>query len=99
MSGGLSRFEVVGNATRATAFIFRDVTGRAEKQYSLKANATEVGSILIYSINGDADHLVGIVPSGRPPVTTAIYVRDERPSRYIATGSVFFQQNSGSGGE
>ncbi|RYP49407.1 hypothetical protein DL768_004880 [Monosporascus sp. mg162] len=95
--GGLSRFKVVENDTRAISFIFKDTTGGAEKQYSLKVKAADVGEILIYSNDGDAYHLVGIMPSGGPPVTTAIYVRDEKSGVYIATGSVFFQWNSGSG--
>ncbi|KAF2962745.1 hypothetical protein GQX73_g10826 [Xylaria multiplex] len=93
---GLSRFKVVDNDTRAITFIFKDATGGADKQYSLKLNAADVGTILIYSNDGDDYHLVGIMPSGGPPVVTAIYVRDESTGVYIATGSVFFQWNSAS---
>jgi hypothetical protein len=97
--GGLSRFKVVDDDTRAISFVFKDATGGSDKQYSLKVNAADVGSILIYSNDGDVFHLVGIMPSGGPPVTTAIYVRDEKSGGYIATGSVYFQWNSGTGGE
>jgi hypothetical protein len=97
--GGLSRFKVVDSDTRAVLFNFKDVTGGADKQYSLKLNAADVGSILIYSNDGDDYYLVGIMPSGGPPVTTAIYVRDEKSGVYTAIGSVFYQWNSGSGRE
>jgi hypothetical protein len=92
--GGLSRFKVVDSDTRAIAFIFNDATGGSNKQYSLKVNAADVGSVTVYSNEGDDYHLVGTMPSGGPPVTTAIYVRDEKSGGYIATGSVFFQWNS-----
>lgn len=92
--GGLSRFRVVDNDTRAISFIFKDATGGSDKQYSLKVDARDVGAVTLYSNDGDEYGLVGILPAGGPPVTTAIYVRDEKSGVYIAVGSVFFQWNS-----
>ncbi|KAK3952313.1 membrane binding-domain-containing protein [Pseudoneurospora amorphoporcata] len=91
--GGLSRFTVVDNDTRAISFLFKDATGGADKQYSLKVDARDVGTVTLYSNSGDQYGLVGILPAGGPPVTTAIYVRDEKSGVYVAIGSVFFQWN------
>lgn len=91
---GLSCFVVVDGDTRAIAFLFKDATGGADRQYSLTVNAADVGEVKIYSNDGDDYRVVGLMPSGGPPVTTAIYVRDEKSGGYIATGSVFFQWSS-----
>lgn len=91
---GLSRFIVVDGNTRAIAFLFKDDTGGADRQYSLTVKAADVGDVIIYSNNGDDYSLVGLMPPDGPPVTTAIYVRDENSGVYIATGSVYFKWNS-----
>lgn len=92
--GGLSRFRVVDDDTRAISFLFKDTTGGENRQYSLKVDARDVGAVTLYStIEEDQYGLVGILPAGGPPVTTAVYVRDERSGVYIATGSVFFKWN------
>ncbi|RYP56397.1 hypothetical protein DL770_010837 [Monosporascus sp. CRB-9-2] len=97
--GGLSRFKVVEDDTRAIAFKFRDATGGGQRQYSLKIDAADVGAITLYAPD-DADdgewNLVGTIREAGPPVTTAVYIRDERSGVYVAVGSVFFQWNSGS---
>lgn len=93
--GGLTRFKVLSEDTRVIAFQFKDSTGGAARRYSLKVNAADIGEILIHSNDGDEFKLVGTMPEGGPPVTTAIYVRDEQTGVYIATGSVFFQWNPG----
>jgi len=94
--GGLSRFQVVSHNTRAISFLFQDATGGAEKQYSLKVDARDVGTVVLYSApDDDGDYgLVGIMPKDGPPVTTAIFVRDEHSGIYIAVGSVYFKWNS-----
>lgn len=97
--GGLSRFIVVNEDTRAIAFLFKDATGGKDRQYSLKVDAADVGTVTMYSNDGEDYRLVGIIPAGGPPVTTAIYVRDEHSGVYIAIGSVFFQWNSKIGGK
>lgn len=94
---GLSCFLVVDGNTRAIGFLFKDATGGADRQYSLKVDAADVGDGTVYSNDGDQYTLVGLMPEGGPPVTTAIYVRDEKSGVYIATGSVFFQWNSKTG--
>ncbi|KAK4187680.1 membrane binding-domain-containing protein [Podospora australis] len=91
---GLSRFRVVSSDTRAISFIFKDSTDGDPKQYSLKVDARDVGSVLILSDDGEGYRLVGILPSGGPPITTGIYVRDEKSKVYIATGSIYFQWNA-----
>ncbi|KAJ4379037.1 hypothetical protein N0V85_008909 [Neurospora sp. IMI 360204] len=91
--GGLSRFKVVDDDTRAISFLFKDSTGGKDKQYSLKVDARDVGAVTLYSNSGDEYGLVGILPAGGPPVTTAVYVRDESSGVYLAVGSVFFQWN------
>lgn len=89
--GGLSRFAVTAINDRAISFLFKDATGGDERQYSLKINAAEVGEALLYSNVDDEYRLVGIMPDNGPPVTTAIYLRDEYSGVYIAVGSIFFQ--------
>ncbi|KAK3347828.1 Beta/Gamma crystallin-domain-containing protein [Neurospora tetraspora] len=98
--GGLSRFKVVDDDTRAISFLFKDATGGDEKQYSLKVDARDVGTVMLYSTTKDGGEygLVGILPAGGPPVTTAIYVRDEHSGGYLCVGSVFFQWNEESKG-
>ncbi|RYO74129.1 hypothetical protein DL766_005564 [Monosporascus sp. MC13-8B] len=95
--GGLTRFKVVEDDTRAVAFKFRDATGGGQRQYSLKIDAADVGAITLYAPD-DADdgkwNLVGTIREEGPPVTTAVYIRDERSGVYIAVGSVFFQWNT-----
>ncbi|KAL2131686.1 hypothetical protein VTI74DRAFT_4729 [Chaetomium olivicolor] len=94
--GGLSRFKVVEGNTRAVAFAFKDATGGKKRQYSLKVEARDVGTVTLYSGEegegeGTEYRLVGIMPEGGPPVTTALYVRDESSGAYVALGSVYFQ--------
>lgn len=91
--GGLSQFMVIDADTRAIAFLFRDATGGADRQYSLKVDAHDVGEVTMFSNDGDEHRLAGLMPAGGPPVTTAIYVRDEKSGVYIATRSVFFKWN------
>ncbi|KAJ4289953.1 hypothetical protein N0V88_006751 [Collariella sp. IMI 366227] len=83
--------------TRAVAFAFKDATGGKKKQYSLKVEAREVGTVTIYPGKRqrarEEYRLVGIMPEGGPPVTTAVYVRDEASGAYVALGSVYFQWN------
>jgi hypothetical protein len=94
--GGLSRFEVVDGNTRAISFLFKDATGGKPKQYSLKVDAADVGTVTLYSDEDDNYRLVGIMPENGPPVTTALYIRDESTGVYIAIGSVYFQWDSSS---
>lgn len=94
--GGLSRFKVIGNDTRVIAFKFTDKTGGVPKQYSLKLNAADVGEKLIYSDDGDDFKLVGTIGESGPPVTTAIYIRNEHNGQYLDAGSIFFQWNKNS---
>lgn len=91
---GLSCFMVVEGDTHVIAFLFKDATGGADRQYSLEVKAKDVGDVTMYSNDGDQYHVVGLMPSGGQPVTTAIYVRDENPGVYIANGSVYFEWNS-----
>jgi hypothetical protein len=92
--GGLSTFRVVDGNTRAISFLFKDATGAPAKRYSLQLNAADVGSVKLYSNEDETYRLVGIMPDSGPPVTTAVYVRDESSGVYITQGSVFFQWNS-----
>lgn len=90
---GLSCFMVVSGDTRAIAFLFKDATGGADRQYSLTVDAHGVGEVKMYSNDGDEYRVAGLMPANGPPVTTAIYVRDENSGVYIATGSVYFKWN------
>jgi hypothetical protein len=91
--GGLSRFKVIRDTTLPIAVRLEDLTGGQNRQYSLKVDSFEVGQALVYS--GDPEYgLVGIMPEDGPPVTTAIYVRDEQSGNYVATGAVHFAWNS-----
>ncbi|MFD6356934.1 beta/gamma crystallin domain-containing protein [Nocardia tengchongensis] len=90
--GGLSTFRVVEKTTLAIAVRLQDDTGAAPERYSLKVVSYEVGEITTHS--GDPEYaLVGFMPAGGPPVTTAIYVRDEQTGEYAAIGSVYFVWN------
>ena len=98
--GGLSRFRVVDDSTRVISFLFKDGTGGEARQYSLKVDARDVGSVVLFSgagLGGEEGKeeyaMVGVMPEGGPPVTTAVYVRDEKSGVYVAVGSVFFQWN------
>ncbi len=97
--GGLSRFIVITDDTRAIAFRFVDKTGGAEGQYSLKVDAAKVGEKILYSEgSSSADfQLVGTIAEDGPPVTTAVYVRDEKTGSYIALGSIYFKWNATDG--
>jgi hypothetical protein len=91
--GGLSRFKVITNDTRVIAFKFTDTTGGAPRQYSLKLIAADVGEKLLYSDEDNDFKLVGTIRESGPPVTTAIYIRNEHTGQYFDPGSVFFQWN------
>lgn len=91
--GGLSRFKVITNDTRIIAFKFTDKTGGTPKQYSLKLNAADVGEKILYSDEDNEFKLVGVIGESGPPVTTAIYIRNEHNGQYLDAGSVFFQWN------
>lgn len=54
-------------------------------------DAHDVGSVILYSNDGDEYRLVGMMPQDGPPVTTAMYIRDEKSGSYLSVGSVFFQ--------
>jgi hypothetical protein len=92
--GGLSRFKVVDGNTRAISFLFQDATGGDAKQYSLKLHLASVGSVTLYSIEDDKYRLVGIMPSNGPPVTTAVYIRNESTGVDFTSGSIYFQWDS-----
>ncbi|KAI1399460.1 abundant perithecial protein [Hypoxylon fuscum] len=90
-AGELSRFVVIKeHNTRAIEFKFTDATGGKFHQYSLKVNAADVGSPILYS-GDDYFKLVGLIQDKE--VTTAIYVRDESSGVYVASGSVYFKYN------
>ncbi|MFE3026119.1 beta/gamma crystallin domain-containing protein [Nocardia tengchongensis] len=90
--GGLSTFRVVEKTTLAIAVRLQDDTGAAPGRYSLKVVSYEVGEITTPS--GDPEYaLVGFMPAGGPPVTTAIYVRNEQTGEFVAIGSVYFVWN------
>ncbi|KAK0650994.1 Beta/Gamma crystallin-domain-containing protein [Cercophora samala] len=92
--GGLSRFKVVENNTRAISFQFVDQTGGTPLQYSLKIDARDVGTVLIKSNEDPLEwHLVGILPAGGPPVTTGVFLRNEGTGVYLSVGSIYFQWN------
>jgi hypothetical protein len=86
---------VLPNDARAIVFNFKDETGGASKQYSLKLIAAGVGETTLYSNENEAFKLVGTIPEGGPPVVAALYVQDQNTGVYIATGSIFFQWNGG----
>lgn len=90
--GGLSTFRVVEKTTLAIAVRLQDDTGAEPGRYSLKVVSYDVGEITTHS--GDPEYaLVGFMPADGPPVTTAIYVRDEGTGEYTAIGSVYFAWN------
>jgi len=96
--GGLSRFQVAELGTLPIAVRLEDATGAAPGSYSLTAESYQVGRITVPS--GDPDFgLIGIMPVDGPPVTTAIYVRDEQPGhgQYVATGAIYFVWNGATG--
>jgi hypothetical protein len=91
--GGLTRFKVVESTTLPIAVRLQDLTGAPAGRYSLKAASYDVGDTIVRS--GDAEYgLVGVMPEDGPPVTTAIYVRDEHSGVYVAVGAIYFVWNS-----
>jgi hypothetical protein len=87
---------VVPSNTRAIAIAFQDATGGKPRQYTLKLDAADVGTVKLFSNDSAAEEgneyrLVGLMPEGGPPVTTAVYVRNEADGGYVAVGSVYFQ--------
>ncbi|KAK4132146.1 DUF1881-domain-containing protein [Trichocladium antarcticum] len=92
--GGLSRFLVSPISSRAISFLFKDATGGKDRQYSLKVDARDVGEALLYSNVDDQYRLVGVMPENGPPVTTAVYIRDELSGVYLAVGSIYFEWNA-----
>ncbi len=90
--GGLSRFKVVYASTLAIALRFEDNTDAPDGTHCMTAESYDVGKAK--SCSGDPEFkLVGIIPENGPPVTTAIYVRNEVTGVYVATGSIFFHWN------
>jgi hypothetical protein len=91
--GGLTRFKVVESTTLPIAVRLQDLTGAPTGRYSLKAASYDVGDTIVRS--GDPEYgLVGVMPEDGPPVTTAIYVRDEHSGVYVAVGAIYFVWNS-----
>ena len=92
--GGLTRFKVVDSTTLPIAVRIQDLTGAPARAYSMKVNSYDVGDTIVYS--GAPEYgLVGVMPEDGPPVTTAIYVRNENSGEYVATGAIHFTWNSG----
>lgn len=94
--GGLTRFKVISSDTRVIAFKFTDKTGGAPKQYSLKLIAADVGEKILYSDEDDEFKLVGTIRESGPPVTTAVYLRNEHSGQYFDPGSIYFRWNKDS---
>lgn len=91
--GGLTRFKVVESTTLPIAVRLQDLTGGPARRYSLKIASYDVGDTIVHS--GDPEYgLVGVMPEDGPPVTTAIYVRDEHSGAYVAVGAIYFVWNS-----
>ncbi|MBW8801423.1 MAG: hypothetical protein JF597_50155 [Streptomyces sp.] len=91
--GGLTRFKVVESTTLPIVVRLQDLTGAPARRYSLKIASYDVGDTIAYS--GDPEYgLVGVMPEDGPPVTTAIYVRDEHSGVYVAVGAIYFVWNS-----
>ncbi|WP_330348976.1 beta/gamma crystallin domain-containing protein [Streptomyces sp. NBC_00582] len=92
--GGLTRFKVVDSTTLPIAVRLEDLTGAPDGRFSLKIDSYDVGTIIVHS--GDPEYgLVGVMPEDGPPVTTAIYVRNEQSGEYVATGAIHFVWNAG----
>ncbi|MFF4961639.1 beta/gamma crystallin domain-containing protein [Streptomyces sp. NPDC001222] len=90
--GGLTRFKVVESTTLPVVVRLQDLTGAPAGKYSLKVSSYDVGDTIVYS--GDPEYgLVGVMPEDGPPVTTAIYVRDEHTGAYVAVGAIYFTWN------
>ncbi|MFI2645932.1 beta/gamma crystallin domain-containing protein [Streptomyces sp. NPDC018610] len=92
--GGLTRFKVVESTTLPIAVRLQDLTGAQPGRYSLKVASYDVGDTVVRS--GDPEYgLVGVMPEDGPPVTSAIYVRNELSGEYVALGAIYFAWNSG----
>jgi hypothetical protein len=92
--GGLSKFKVLPKATRILVYRFENRTGNGQR-YCAYIDAAGVSTEKIESCSGDSAYkLVGMMPEGGPPVTTAIYVRDMQTNQYLPVASLHFQWNS-----
>ena len=91
--GGLSVFQVIESTTLSIGVRLQDDTGAEPGRYSLVVESYNIGRVT--TLSGDPDFaLIGTMPADGPPVTTAIYVRDEQSGAYVATGAVYFVWNS-----
>ncbi|WP_158566764.1 beta/gamma crystallin domain-containing protein [Actinomadura craniellae] len=80
---GLSKFRIIAHATQAVAVRFEDNADNGH-QHCLYVQAAGVSDGKVKSCAGDpAFKLIGIMPAGGPPVTTAIFVRDETTGQYL----------------
>ena len=91
--GGLSVFQVIESTTLSIGVRLQDDTSAEPGRYSLTVESYDIGRVT--TLSGDPDFaLIGTMPADGPPVTTAIYVRDEQTKVYVATGAVYFVWNS-----
>ncbi len=83
---------MIESTTLSIAVRLQDDTGAEAGRFSLTVESYEVGRVT--TLSGDPEFaLVGTMPADGPPVTTAIYVRDEQTFQYAAPGAVYFVWN------
>ncbi|KAF7590611.1 hypothetical protein BBP40_002606 [Aspergillus hancockii] len=90
-SSSVQCYQLFKDTTSVIGFRFKDATGGGKKSISLQLNLVQIGNVKVLSDESDKYAIAGTMPRDRPPVTTAVYVRNEKTGVYIATRSIYFQ--------
>ena len=93
--GSMQCYQVLrGEKHHASSVIgirFKDATGGKPKAFLLILKLAKIGDVPLYSDESDKYAIGGTITQSGPPVTTAVYVRDETTKEYICNGSIFFK--------
>jgi hypothetical protein len=94
---GLSKFKIIANSTQAIAVRFEKHVSNGP--FCLYVKAAGVSDGMVKSCADDPQFkLIGIMPVEGPPVTTALYVRDETTGQYLSPpGALHLKWNKETG--
>ncbi|KAH8160633.1 hypothetical protein CIB48_g7612 [Xylaria polymorpha] len=93
-AGDLTCFSVDKDDTQVIQFNFVDKTGGKPKDYSLTLDLHGIGRKILYSNDGSDYKLAGKISPSSGPVTTAVFLRNEKTGVYLSTGSIYFVWNA-----
>lgn len=94
---GLSKFKIIANSTQAVAVRFESRVNNG--RFCLYVQAAGVSEGKVKSCADDSEFkLIGIMPVEGPPVTTAIFVRNETTGEYLSpNGALYLRWNKETG--